>query len=537
MELTPMNLFTTVKVLKGVPFDSNYNDVCDGYSSKSDQATKIGAYTKYTYNNLSPVRLQNVIRLPICADYIYDCNYIMWQNANFGTKWFYAFITKIDWVNVNCCHVYYELDRWNTWFFDYELGKCFIEREHVADDRFGQNLYPEGLETGDYIWNNLVVEGMSSGYRLAVVTTLNDDGTSDKDGDYCYGNMMGHIYSGLNIVTFDMSTQAGRRNFFNFLDNANNVPQAMDYSILGMYMVPEIFNGKFDDMTYLTSIQERPTSIDGYTPVNNKLLCYPYNFLHLSNSSGTTADFKYEYFYPLSNNDITFRLYCDISGGSPEVAMIPTKYNNQNVAWDDKVVIDKFPQVAWVSDTFRQWWALNKVNVASSFFDAGMDVYKSLGSFEHDAMKGSAHQVAQSTADITQGVNKMVNIYGNHLIHKSMPPQIHSGNNGNVLAHYGKLDFYSGQMCIREQFARQIDDFFTKFGYQVNRLGIPSHNHRLHWDFIKTADCTIDAKNMSFDDIVIIKNIFDNGTTVWHEISGIGDMSQTRILENRAPQR
>lgn len=47
------------------------------------------------------------------------------------------------------------------------------------------------------------------------------------------------------------------------------------------------------------------TSLNGYTPHNKKLLCYPYNFLTLSNNNGVAVPLNYEDF---STSNCGFRV-------------------------------------------------------------------------------------------------------------------------------------------------------------------------------------------------------------------------------------
>lgn len=47
--------------------------------------------------------------------------------------------------------------------------------------------------------------------------------------------------------------------------------------------------------TILKSIS-KPSTLDGYTPVNKKLLTYPYCYLLASNNSGSQVELHYEIF-------------------------------------------------------------------------------------------------------------------------------------------------------------------------------------------------------------------------------------------------
>ena len=44
------------------------------------------------------------------------------------------------------------------------------------------------------------------------------------------------------------------------------------------------------------SITKQLETIDGYKPKNNKLFCYPYNFVYCTNNEGVHAVYRYERF-------------------------------------------------------------------------------------------------------------------------------------------------------------------------------------------------------------------------------------------------
>ena len=190
MNVVPMTPITSVKVCRNVPLDSTYKDTLD-FSSVSAQVEYFTGKAKHTFTNLTPVRLQNALRLPVTADSLYDCNYIMFQNANFGNKWFYAFITSIDFVNVNMSEIHFDIDVLQTWWFDITIKPSFVEREHINNDTIGNNLIAENLELGDYIARDFDGTNVLGGSSIVVAATTDSEGTKVTGGTYC------GIYSGL----------------------------------------------------------------------------------------------------------------------------------------------------------------------------------------------------------------------------------------------------------------------------------------------------------------------------------------------------
>lgn len=88
-------------------------------------------------------------------------NYCMYQNENYTNKWFYAFITNMQYVNDNMTEITIETDVFQTWQFNINYKKMFVEREHVNDDTIGLHTVPENVELGEY-----VIDGVDYTYEM-----------------------------------------------------------------------------------------------------------------------------------------------------------------------------------------------------------------------------------------------------------------------------------------------------------------------------------------------------------------------------------
>ena len=131
-----------VKLLKNVPLDTTYEHTIY-FDNTSAQYAYFRGLMKFDFPRQTYQRVnKGTMRVEKNAEALYDCNYLMFQNAGFGTKWFYAFITAVEYVNNAVSEITYEIDVMQTWFFNYSVGECFIEREHSASDEIGENLVP-----------------------------------------------------------------------------------------------------------------------------------------------------------------------------------------------------------------------------------------------------------------------------------------------------------------------------------------------------------------------------------------------------------
>lgn len=61
----------------------------------------------------------------------------MYRNTSYKDKWFYAFITSMEYKNDGLTYIYIATDVWQTWQFDIIFKHSFVEREmiNVSDDK------------------------------------------------------------------------------------------------------------------------------------------------------------------------------------------------------------------------------------------------------------------------------------------------------------------------------------------------------------------------------------------------------------------
>lgn len=170
MEILPS---TTIHLLKGVPLDNTYKHTVIFPDNNTQHATFFNNFEAKELRNNTYQRVnKGRLRVGILADEIYGYNYMMFRNVNYGSKWFYAFITNMEYVNDVTTEIYYEIDVMQTYHFDYQLMPSYVEREHSATDRVGEHLLPEPVELGlvacmktyepDYFHNYSVVIAMAN---------------------------------------------------------------------------------------------------------------------------------------------------------------------------------------------------------------------------------------------------------------------------------------------------------------------------------------------------------------------------------------
>lgn len=493
--ITTISPLTNVRILSGVPLDNSYTDTLT-FASASAQYTYFSEKTKYNKLNMTPVRMQNQIAVDLVADSLYDCNYLMFQNKNFGNKWFYAFITAIDFVNINTSNITFELDVWQTWYFDFTIKACMVEREHISNDAIGANLVPEGLEYGEYTYNTVSQSKIRNVKRICVASTTALDGTSYEGGAIIHG-----MYQGCGYHWFDASDAgvAAVNEYLKKLTDGNKVD-----GVVSVFMA---WGAMINDGTLTDNAPARPTTIDGYTPRNNKLYTDPYIKLIAFDGAGSSCEYQYEYF----NNPSapTFELEWDVSP-NPSIYTSPIGYrgNGKDLY---KMCTTGFPQCSFNIDTYKAWLAQNGGVVGTAFNFGNSLVGGAVGAV------GSA--MSGNPLGVGAGVGSMLattfDAFREVSIKKALPPTYSGTNSSTTLMANNDLSPKYCSATIRSEFAQRIDDFFDRFGYKTNRLKVPNITGRPSWNYVKTISATVTG-SVPFGDITKIKATLNNGITFWH---------------------
>lgn len=164
-----------------VPWKSDYKDV-RLFTSKTEESNYFSSPLRVE-QNYTYIRDKQAIKVNANAEAMSQYNYIRYMNENFSLKWFYAFITGVEYINQNACYVYFEQDVYTTWWDCFNIKSAFVEREHTNDDSDAYNTETENISitkyvqdyigySRDYSCNNYDdTAGTISGYALVAVTT------------------------------------------------------------------------------------------------------------------------------------------------------------------------------------------------------------------------------------------------------------------------------------------------------------------------------------------------------------------------------
>lgn len=509
----------TIRICKNVPLNNTYRDTIL-FDSATEQFSYFLGKAKYTLDDYTYMRVNQAIRVEIKADDLYDCNYIVFRNNSFGTKYFYAFITKITYINNETSEIQYELDVLQTWHFDYQLKQCFVEREHSETDEPGDNLVPENLELGDYIYDKETHTGkdlMSTPYICFFcsfnASTLDKTPRTFYTGKYTFGcDIKYYPYTETdNINTF--LKQVAENNLTDGIICAVMLPGSAVTGDGGYAWR----NGEPTKLTWTVPSHISGNSLGARVIKNKKLLTYPFNFLYVTNNEGTTANFPYEYF--VARDKCSFSVYTPVSA-NPEAALVPIGYKCAALQenYNEKLTIAGFPQVAYATDAFRAWIAQNSGSTALSVIGGIGQVAGGAALTYFSKGIGAGAGVASMVGGVKQIAGTLVETKKAEV----KPPQANGNpsSNLNFIINRKTFDFY--HCYIRPEFAEIIDDYFNAYGYACHKVKVPNRSSRPHWNYVKTVNCNA-IGSVPVEDMRKICGIYDNGITWWKQGDNIGN--------------
>lgn len=587
---------STLQLYKNMVLNKDYSNTL-WFSSLSAQNTFFGAQNRIAYEitKMSYQRKsRGVLKIELNIGQIYDVNYMRFKNDMFdtpySTKWFYAFVDSVEYVSNTACYVNFTIDVIQTYMFDWTLNECLIERQHSVTDVAGDNLEIEGLELGDYI-----------NYESPDTTFVfkNDDGnypagSVNKCAIVNYSVIVAIAYgtpwtpippytlftdsdvitsglpTGISYLVFDYD------HFEEFIGQIYQMGQYTD-SIVSITVMPSDYvpsatileddetgdeyviygNSKPSCVTHSVNI---PTALDGYTPMNKKLLTYPYCYMEVYNDQNETLELRYE----LSEitNQIDFAAY-GIMGSTPEIVLTVNNYDKGEFLRqipNPKYIlsVSGFPQVSYSNDAYKAWFAMNydqrelTRDIAGQELDIAtrmnaLQKYQNLGNATIGTLSGIGNAaigglVTGNPTQLFNGVtnaassafngyvnNQKLNINqeSNELDNyktiqglnadesraRKLPNTPHAGSTSSSVA-IGIKGFFIQKKNIRAIFAEKVDKYFNMFGYAMNKVGVPNIHARSRYTYIKTNSSNITG-NIPADDKEVLNTIFNRGIRFW----------------------
>lgn len=438
------NLWTadTEITLCNVPWNPDYRDVVrfntpsgiDDYIDSMPNNSKI-RLTKLTYLRPNePVKIATPFNTASRYNYLRVTNPIQPVTGD-REKVYYYFITAVNYISPQNTELVLQLDVWQTYNFDVQFGKCYLERGHMGianenqNDDWGRKFLtvPEGLDLGnDYVVTR--TDQISLGqvrtsnvdatdFGVAVVSaydmSIPDFGTVDAPVlATARGGLADGMPSGANIYLYQ-----NKHSFLNDMAFLSNKPW-VSKSIIAIFLIPnpttffpnidwdDKVNPQMNAVNYPTVPSK--TKVDTFmgTGVNfrqqiilpgeylhlRKLRTFPYSFIEVSNYTGNSLIIKPE---NVPADTLRFATQMVVNG-APIVKTYPIGYGagylvpdaaNSDIYglfkddgefYNNSLTITNMATVATVSDSYLSFLASNRNQLAFSNQSADWSQQKAL---------------------------------------------------------------------------------------------------------------------------------------------------------------
>lgn len=541
---------TTALRLLSTPLESDYKNTL-WFPDRTTQTNYFLGKTVRTYENFQYIKKNNTIVVEGEVDLLYNCNYIMYQNNNFSNKWFYAFINRIEWASNSSVRLHVSTDVIQTWFFDITYYQSYVDRCHSDTDVAGDNIVPEDFSTPDGGYQ-VAGELNVNPSNIAVFATANYNGASVEPTE------TNGMVSGAKIVSELDTSSTGLQYLSDTLQGYVKNGTASAVSRLQQY--PGVFQKAGQSITFA----KVPSSINGYTPVNKKLLSAAFIKCFIS-MYGNEATFSPAY---ITGANVRINANADKTSGT--IIAVVANYSNQHIG--NINITATIPESNWAYNQYKNDYNLHSGSNAMLQQRLPMQransIFGSVANLVNAAANGAAaisalgigstalaipgvgpaitgmttgRAAANLANTFAQGNDALTNLEINALGVDEISQQLQAisesynapatGNvtssNGYIVTGMTYLTY--GYKVPPADIAKRCDKYLSVYGYKQSEYRNINLHARASWTFIKTIGLNATG-NFPDDDMNIIKKVFDNGVFFWVYNKTFGNFDQSNTI-------
>lgn len=589
---------TDVHFLSNAPVDYQMNNVL-WLASEQEEANFFLSKTKFSFDSCRAVNNDGdpwEITVPLTdgstLDDYYNCNYLMWRNPQFSSKWFYAYIGTPRPASAGSVTVPFQIDYWQTWHWSCEFPATMVRRETVKDDTIGANLIEENVETGEFVispadigtaaytgigtdiieesgWNTTPCVLIAYTYKPSKTTAETDPGTyiinaiKDAAGSFTYnlkniapsfagGRFQQGIYQACDFISFKVDTT--NQDKLDTTIQAINlylqklVDGVMIQSVQVLRMIPE-FMAPASGVQPINSAHPRvnnikgkasPTTFGSYTPNNNKLYTQQFNYLVIDNGSGSQMEMGYEYFNGDASQSIpahtpTFRLYSQLSN-SPACRLIPYSYKGPKARENPlySLELNTYPLCSYSYNEMHADYFANQNSYAvqgiRNTANLATGLVGGVASTVTGAVTGGLAGAMSGIAQIANTALDAADAIAKQKDRARIPNEVVGLSDSNIQFAIGRMSFIEYRMQVQTYYAKIIDNYFTAYGYAINDIKKPELNTRTRFNFIWTQGANV-LGDLPTEAKNVINQQLDAGLRIWHDPSAWMDYSVKNTIK------
>lgn len=528
------------------------------FDSKEEQEEyfKSQGSTYWGADNFTFIK-DGVIKVNGNVNEFYKYNYLMYKNTQFTSKWFYAFIDRVEYVNEYVTLIFYSLDVIQTWYFDYSINKSYIERQHPSNDTYSE--VADSVASGKLVSIQRYEKDFMGSYFvfLSNDVTKDDTTTSEANSFVC-----GRYTIPCQVVYFPAS-KIGAQDLNSFLQNVSNKGRAD--RIVSCVYIPFL-----DDSQFSMTSHDVSSDVGGFTVVDeieimessktieftpSSLLDLPYAKMRtMPYSEIRVTDMTTGHFIQLdfakfnintSDNKIKFKVQCTISP-TPSYKIIPVNYCGQPLAYDNALVINCNTVLPTINNQYASYLMKNSnINNLNKEFAKGERsiatqgaklsrdqamVNGTLGALGNLASRniGGAIQNGIGMYQANQNLGQRqqeINYSAYEKIAMISAQEDSASKNASQMTDIcdgamERLLYQNGLLfsvfSLDNYYKENVTNFWKMYGYPVHTLG--TVNHRVNyqdWCYTKVISPNIIGFGIPQQDLQEISSIYEKGITWW----------------------
>lgn len=563
-------------LLSNVEIDADNEFTIDFDSATAQQAyfqSKISDVLDTT-GDFSYIRKDADVKVEKSLEDLLSVNYLMFKN---DSKWWYARITNKEYISPTTTRIYFEIDAFQTFMFDFEIQESFIDREH--QDRWEKQS--DGTLKPIY---NIEEENLEIGGEYNLINQVDFQDETDESNRIWY-----IVKSKEPLGKFARTVGAGVVDTW-FDDEATTIVNGIDTGVY-VYIAPQnlMFRLYIDNLNqwmngfYLPKQAFENPNIVSITPCR-----YLPNISQASASSSGFIMFK-------SDENITYELstYGNYDESESQMLVYVRKfggivkqidYNNNDFLEPDINSLKSMKCEPKLKASPYNILKINAYNESKNYNRAFFE--NTTQSFEIDLSLGMSGNINilplnynKSEKDLTNlfqikndlaltlrtdkwqeyvlnnkasmngglvvsGVQSLLGIglgiatgglglavagstvlgFGGQIANemikrqdiKNQPDDIRPNvNDTEMINILTNLSIKIQEFEIKPQFKNKIYNYFYHYGYKTSNFKKPDYRSRYYFNYLKTIGVNIKS---NIDSIYVneLKSMFNNGVTIWH---------------------
>lgn len=266
-----------------------------------------------------------------------------------------------------------------------------------------------------------------------------------------------------------------------------------------------------------TDIKVNPLTTERDKRFESKLLCYPYRYNMLTDFRNPPIIYKNEY---IGGNEIKLNFSVGIGFNLPYRYWLDGYRNDPEGRENSFMQLQPLESVI-ISDAYYSYMLENKNQMSANITNAQWSSFATVGSSTllGGAMGGAGGALASGFGSLIQGAVNVNNVRRSQNALKkdlkNIPDTILNSNDCSLALDDNNTYIHFYRKKITCEFENMLADTFAMNGYTCKRVKVPNIKSRMRFNYIQTIGANIKGA-IPYNDLLKIKNVFDNGITFWH---------------------